>query len=65
MGEHMDVTMDTRRAHEYFLNELCYSIGPKGLKEKIKNDVNSFNLDRKSTRLNSSHNVASRMPSSA
>ena len=44
MGEHMDVTMDTRRAHEYFLNELCYSIGPKGLKEKIKNDVNSFNL---------------------
>ena len=44
MAEHMDVTMDTRRAHEYFLNELCYSIGPKGLKEKIKNDVNSFNL---------------------
>ena len=29
------------------------------------NTVQKFSLDRKSTRLNSSHNVASRMPSSA
>ena len=29
------------------------------------NDLTSPKIDRKSTRLNSSHNVASRMPSSA
>lgn len=44
MNEHMDITMDTHRAHEYFLNELCYSIGPHELKDLIKNDLNSFNL---------------------
>ena len=29
------------------------------------NEIETLALDRKSTRLNSSHNVASRMPSSA
>lgn len=44
MNEHKDITMDTRRAHEYFLNELCYTIGPKELNHKIKNELESFNL---------------------
>ena len=34
-------------------------------KRMIKNSGKAGPLDRKSTRLNSSHNVASRMPSSA
>ena len=33
--------------------------------KKVFYDVASFGTDRKSTRLNSSHNVISRMPSSA
>ena len=32
---------------------------------KVANIVNNINADRKSTRLNSSHTLASRMPSSA
>lgn len=44
MNEHKDITMDTRRAHEYFLNELCYTLGPFELREKIKNELDSFNL---------------------
>ena len=34
-------------------------------KEQLKNRMQYGELDRKSTRLNSSHNVISRMPSSA
>ena len=32
---------------------------------KLEKAMNNFGVDRKSTRLNSSHNVISRMPSSA
>ena len=35
------------------------------LSEKLLHLADGFSLDRKSTRLNSSHNVISRMPSSA
>lgn len=44
MADFNDITMDTHRAHEYFLNEYCYSLGPVELKEKIKNELSSFNL---------------------
>lgn len=44
MNEHTDITMDTRRAHEYFLNEISYSIGAHELKKLISDDLNSFNL---------------------
>ena len=35
------------------------------LNDKVKNKVGHISLDRKSTRLNSSHSAKSRMPSSA
>lgn len=44
MNEYKEITMDTRRAYEYFLNEISYSIGAHELKELISNDLNSFNL---------------------
>ena len=43
-----------------------YLLEQKKIKSAIAMDINKGPLeDRKSTRLNSSHNVASRMPSSA
>ena len=42
-------------------------VNPHGMRVGVIKDWDSrwFTSDRKSTRLNSSHNVASRMPSSA
>ena len=39
--------------------------GQKAIATKAKKSVANFKIDRKSTRLNSSHNNQSRMPSSA
>ena len=44
-------------------NGICFYVSDTGT--GIPEDKVSQVLDRKSTRLNSSHNVASRMPSSA
>ena len=43
-------------------NRFGFIVRPEANKLEIKNEVEA---DRKSTRLNSSHNVISRMPSSA
>ena len=52
--------------NRFVLNEVSY-FGP-GAREVLPQEINVFQLvvqDRKSTRLNSSHNNQSRMPSSA
>ena len=41
----------------------CQMLAP--ILDELSGEVDSVDLDRKSTRLNSSHNVISRMPSSA
>ena len=48
----------------YFVEDATEKIA--SFKVKLENrDYKALGVDRKSTRLNSSHNVASRMPSSA
>ena len=44
---------------------LARTTGPAGTEQDLRNFLGQFRLDRKSTRLNSSHSQQSRMPSSA
>lgn len=44
MKEFWEITKNTRRAKEYFENECAYNIGVHALKNKIENDLKSFNL---------------------
>ena len=53
------------REYQYgFVTEVEAETVPKGLNEEVVRLISSLR-DRKSTRLNSSHSRASRMPSSA
>ena len=45
------------------LKNIYKTFNPGTINEKVA--LNGLNLDRKSTRLNSSHSTSSRMPSSA
>ena len=47
------------------ISDYLYKKNPEGANEIINKLEAKYKQDRKSTRLNSSHNVASRMPSSA
>ena len=51
----------------YYLGDPKGPCLQEGLSEKeaLKKAIENFDLDRKSTRLNSSHPLSSRMPSSA
>jgi glucarate dehydratase len=51
-------------AVDIILSDIHYWEGPRGVKDLCA-VCETFNLDRKSTRLNSSHRLTSRMPSSA
>lgn len=42
--EYLKITKDTHRAHEHFLNEICYHISPGKLNRLIKKELDSFNL---------------------
>ncbi len=44
MKELWEITKNTKRAKEYFENECAYKIGVHALKDKIENDLKSFNL---------------------
>ena len=59
--------LDNRHAPDYVLRLLEYYIRNEGLmvKEMSEGGGDSEKEDRKSTRLNSSHPLSSRMPSSA
>ena len=46
------------------VRDLCIDFEAGGKRKRIVRDL-SFDIDRKSTRLNSSHWITSRMPSSA
>ena len=56
-----------RIIHEPTLSKVAYCgfAIDAGTRDEAENEQGMAHLDRKSTRLNSSHNVASRMPSSA
>ena len=47
------------------MEEVNYRAYPSALVDKVEVDVSGLKVDRKSTRLNSSHTDSSRMPSSA
>ena len=53
------------KALDAFLNKILASMGSIYMGEKLGDDKNADVVDRKSTRLNSSHIPLSRMPSSA
>ena len=60
----------TEAAEQCFISQSAISQQIKALEKELgirlfERNKRQFSLDRKSTRLNSSHNVASRMPSSA
>ncbi len=38
------IIMDTHRAYEYFLNEYCYTLGPRQLQKMINKKLDKFNL---------------------
>lgn len=44
MKEFWEITKNTHRAKEYFENECAYNIGVQILKDKIENNLKSFNL---------------------
>ncbi len=44
MQSYPNVTFDTERAKEHFLNKVSYSLGPVELKNMIEKDLNHFNL---------------------
>ena len=44
MKELWEITKNLHRAKEYFENECAYNIGVFALKDKIENDLKSFNL---------------------
>jgi hypothetical protein len=68
-GECLDCENDVEFEERFFLLSKCPATGKeeewldKTMKEKY--GVERYTVDRKSTRLNSSHNSESRMPSSA
>ena len=44
MQSYPNVTFNTDRAKEFFLDKISYSLGPVELKQMIENDLNRFNL---------------------
>ena len=64
VGEDLRVPWTARRSNQLILKEISPEYSREGLMLKLK--LQYFgHLDRKSTRLNSSHTTVSRMPSSA
>ena len=65
-GDRIEVSKSRSWVERVHPEKFFISSHKEGLEDtKGKEWVAGFKLDRKSTRLNSSHNVASRMPSSA
>lgn len=44
MQSYPNVTFNTNRAKDFFLDKISFTIGPVELKNMIKNDLNHFNL---------------------
>lgn len=44
MQSYPNITFNTNRAKEYFIDKVSFSLGPVELKNMIKNDLEHFNL---------------------
>ena len=72
MADYITQALETRKPPKLSASQLealtiiaYYQPATKAMVEQLRGVDSAYSIDRKSTRLNSSHNVISRMPSSA